>query len=117
MINSILDIKNSNIKILSNYIKNELLYKKIINIIQNEFYKFLNISSKNSGGIYFIKCLDLDYKYQIKLIPYIYPDEFNDYIFENKNSFKNLYKKIKQSYKKNQLNYNSFKILKHIKKL
>ena len=117
MINSILDIKNSNIKILSNYIKNELLYNKNINIIQNEFYKFFNISSKNCGGIYFIKCLDLDYKYQIKLIPYIYPDEFNDYFFENKNSFKNLYKKIKQSYKENQLNYNSFKNLKHIKKI
>ena len=116
-INSILDIKNSNIKILSNYIKNELLYNKNINIIQNEFYKFFNISSKNCGGIYFIKCLDLDYKYQIKLIPYIYPDEFNDYFFENKNSFNNLYKKIKQSYKENQLNYNSFKNLKHIKKI
>lgn len=106
-------IKFDNKKQIAIYIKNSICKEK--NDIENEFFKLFGINEKNSITFYLTKFTDIQYKHEIKLIPYIFYDNFYTSLL-NPPAIETIIT-ISKGIITNKMKWNDYSKIKHIKKI
>ena len=106
-------IKFDNKKQIAIYIKNSICKEK--NDIENEFSKLFGINDKNSITFYLTKFTDIQYKHEIKLIPYIFYDNFYTSLL-NPPAIETIIT-ISKGIISNKMKWNDYSKIKHIKKI
>ena len=101
-----------NKKQIATYIKNSLT--KEIDII-NEFERLYDINEKNAITFYFSKFTDIQYKHEIKLIPYVFYDSFYTSLL-NQPAIESIMTVAKEILS-HRISWSEYKKIKHIKKI
>ena len=101
-----------NKKQIATYIKNSLT--KESNIIA-EFERLYNINEKNAITFYFSKFTDIQFKHEIKLIPYVFYDSFYNSLL-NQPAIATIMT-VAKAILSHEISWSEYKKIKHIKKI